>query len=165
LVTHIGLLLLLCDLLNVCRNISDGNWKREFNAPPGEFKNPLICDSSNLEIVSNALARATIFAGDYIDAVENAQKGDFVYLDPPYNPKSRTSNFTAYTSDGFGRENQEQLANVVRKMSDRGCLILLSNSDTPFIRKLYSHSRIKEVDVQRAINSNGSKRTGHKFLY
>ena len=79
------------------------NGMGEFNVPPGKYKNPLICDSSNLENVSHALARATMLV-DYRHAIENAQKGDFVYLDPPYNPISSTSNFTAYTSKGFGRE-------------------------------------------------------------
>jgi DNA adenine methylase len=128
------------------------NKKGKFNVPVGKYKNPLICDSSNLENVSSALSRATIFAGDYVDVIKNAQKGDFVYLDPPYDPVSYTSDFTAYTPDGFGRENQEQLANIFRKLADRGCFVLLSNSNTPFIMELYSHFRIKEVDVQRAIN-------------
>jgi DNA adenine methylase len=140
------------------------NRKGEFNVPPGKYQNPLICDSSNLENVSNALSRATIIASDYRTAIENAQKGDFVYFDPPYDPVSYTSDFTAYTPDGFGRENQEQLANVFRKLSDRGCFVLLSNSDTLFIRKLYFDFSIKQVGVQRAINCKGSKRAGHKEL-
>jgi len=140
------------------------NRRGEFNVPPGKYKNPLICDSSNLENVSNALAGATILADDYRNAMENAQRGDFIYLDPPYDPQSCTSNFTAYTPDGFGRENQVQLASVSNKLSDRGCFVLLSNSDTPFIRALYSDFSIKEVDVQRAINCKGSKRAGHKEL-
>ena len=142
------------------------NPKGEFNVPPGKYENPKICDSSNLENVSKALVGATILADDYRNVLEteNAQKGDFVYLDPPYDPVSYTSNFTAYTPNGFGRENQIQLANAFRKLSDRGCSVLLSNSDTPFIRELYSDFIIKEVDVQRAINCKGSKRAGHKEL-
>ena len=140
------------------------NGRGEFNTPWGRYKNPLICDSHNLENVSNALARATLFAGDYTDAAENAQKGDFVYLDPPYDPVSYTSNFTAYTSNGFGHEDQVQLANVSRKLSDRGCMVLLSNSDTPFIRELYSGFVIREVEAQRAINIKVSKRTGKELL-
>jgi len=149
------------------------NKKGEFNIPPGywknkkgEFINPLICDSGNLENVSNALrySGAIIFAGDYRAMLENAQKGDFVYLDPPYDPVNYTSDFTAYTSNGFGNEDQVRLASVFRKLSDRGCFVLLSNSDTPFIRELYSDFSIKEVDVQRAINCKGSKRAGHKEL-
>jgi DNA adenine methylase len=140
------------------------NRKGEFNVPPGKYKNPLICDSSNLENVSNALARATIFADDYRNVTQNAQNGDFIYLDPPYQPLNDTSYFTAYTADGFDNRAQSQLAEVFRRLNSRGCLLLLSNSDTPFIRALYSDFSIKEVDVQRAINCKGLKRTGHKEL-
>jgi DNA adenine methylase len=55
-------------------------------------------------------SRAIIFAGDYEDVIQNAQKGDFVYFDPPSDPVSYSSDFTAYTPNG--PENQEQLANV-----------------------------------------------------
>jgi DNA adenine methylase len=140
------------------------NRRGEFNVPPGKYKNPLICDSINLENVSNALAGATILADDYRNAIENAQRGDFIYLDPPYQPLNNTSYFTAYTSNGFGSEDQGQLAKVYRKLADKGCRVLLSNSDTPFIRELYSDFSINEVDVQRAINCKGSKRAGHKEL-
>jgi DNA adenine methylase len=136
----------------------------EFNVPPGKYKNPLICDSSNLKNVSNALARATILADDFRNVTQNAQKGDFIYFDPPYQPLNSTSYFTAYTADGFGNRDQSQLAEVFRRLNSRGCLLLLSNSNTPYIRKLYSDFSIKEVDAQRAINSDGSKRAGHKEL-
>jgi len=102
-------------------------------------------------------------ADDYRNAIENAQKVDFIYLDPPYQPLNKTSYFTAYTSNGFGSEDQVQLASVSKKLSDRG-FVLSSNSDTPFIRRLYPDFSIKEVDVQRAINCKGSKRAGHKEL-
>lgn len=71
-----------------------------------KYKNPNICDASNLENVSSALrySEAIIFVSDYRDAIQNAGKGDFVYLDPPYDPVSYTSDFTAYIPNGFGRE-------------------------------------------------------------
>jgi DNA adenine methylase len=122
--------------------------------PMGDYKKPLICDSSNLKKVSILLrhSNAEIQCVDYREMLSKAETTDFVYLEPPYDPLSYTSNFTAYTSDGFDREDQVQLANVCRKLSDRGCSVLLSNSDTQFIRELYSDFSIKEVDVQRAIN-------------
>jgi DNA adenine methylase len=140
------------------------NGKGEFNVPPGKYKNPLICDSSNLENVSKVLAGATILADDYRNVIQNARKGDFIYLDPPYQPLNNTSYFTAYTQDGFDDRDQSQLANIFRKLADNGCLVLLSNSDTPYIRELYSGFRIKEVKAQRAINCKGSKRAGHNEL-
>jgi DNA adenine methylase len=142
------------------------NQNGKFNVPMGEYKKPLICDCRNLKNVSTLLrqSNAEIQCVDYRMMLLKAETNDFVYLDPPYDPVSYTSNFTAYTSNGFGREDQVQLANVFRKPADKGCLVLLSNSDTPFIRELYSNFSIKEVDVQRAINCKGSKRAGHKEL-
>ena len=132
--------------------------------PPGKYKNPLICDSSNLENVRNALAGAAILGDDYRNVTQNAQKGDFIYLDPPYEPLNNTSYFTAYTKDGFDDRDQSELANVFRKLTYKGCLVLLSNSDTPLIRTLYSDFTIREVGAQRAINCKGLKRAGHKEL-
>ncbi|HYA84458.1 MAG TPA: DNA adenine methylase, partial [Candidatus Bathyarchaeia archaeon] len=142
------------------------NRNGKFNVPMGDYKKPLICDSSNLKKVSTMLRHSNteVQCADYIGMLSKAKTKDLVYLDPPYDPVSYTSDFTAYTPNGFGRENQVQLANVSKKLSDRGCFVLLSNSDTPFIRRLYSDFRIKEVNVQRAINCKGSKRTGHKEL-
>ena len=54
----------------------------------------------------------------------------------------------------------------LENLDDRKCRVLLTNSDTPFIRELYSDfaTNIKEVSVLRAINCKASKRTGHKEL-
>jgi DNA adenine methylase len=109
-------------------------------------------------------SNAEIQCVDYREMLLKAETNDFVYLDPPYDPLSYTSDFTAYTPHGFRRGNQEQLANVFGKLANRGCFVLLSNSDTAFIRKLYSDYGIKEVDVQRSINCKGSRRADHKEL-
>ena len=100
------------------------------------------------------------------DTSEKTEKGDFIYLDPPYYPISITSNFTSYTNNGFTNKDQEDLARIFKKLSDKGCQILLSNSDSEYVRELYSEFRenIIEVKVQRAINSKASKRTGHTEL-
>ena len=58
------------------------------------------------------------------------------------------------------------MAKIFKKLTDRGCQILLSNSDSEYIRELYSEFKenIIEVKVQRAINSKASKRKGHTEL-
>jgi DNA adenine methylase len=61
---------------------------------------------------------AEIQCVDYREMLLKAETNDIVYFDPPYDPVSYTSDFTAYTPNGFGRENQEQLANVFRKLSE-----------------------------------------------
>jgi DNA adenine methylase len=74
----------------------------------GEYKKPLICDGSNLKNVSSVLRHfnAEIQCVDYREMLLKAETNDFVYLDPPYDPVSYTSDFTAYTPNGFGRESR-----------------------------------------------------------
>ena len=73
------------------------NKKGEFNIPKGNYKNPLICNISNLRNVSLAicyLSNITIIVSDYKEMLlENAKEGDFIYLDPPYSPISSTAYF------------------------------------------------------------------------
>jgi DNA adenine methylase len=122
------------------------NKKGRFNVPIGRYKNPLICDSNNLQNVSYALrySNAMISIGDYKDVVKDAHESDFIYLDPSYDPVGSTSDFTTYTPNGFGAKDQLQLADIFRNLADKECWLLLSNSDTPFIRGLYSDFNIKE---------------------
>ena len=81
-----------------------------------------------------------------------------MYLDPPYQPLSATSSFTAYAGDGFGEPEQMRLAAVFQELDRLGCKIMLSNSDTQLIRGLYAEYDVKEVAARRAINSKGDRR-------
>lgn len=138
------------------------NSKGQFNVPYGKYKNPLICDEDNLKKVSKSLKNIKILHQDYRKVLEKAKKGDFIYFDPPYYPVNKTSNFTSYTKEAFLEKEQEELRDTYLKLHKRGCYVMLSNSDTPFINKLYSglskKIKIKKVFAGRNINSKASGR-------
>lgn len=142
------------------------NSRGEFNVPFGRYKNPRILDEENLRAVSKALreTKAQLACSDFASAVAKCGRDDLVYFDPPYQPKSKTSSFTDYTPGGFSEKNQEELAKEFKKLLDRGCTVLLSNSETPLTSRLYSKYQIRNVTVNRPINSVGSGRTGYKEL-
>jgi DNA adenine methylase len=142
------------------------NRSGEFNVPIGRYKNPPICDTDQLYSASAALnsSGARIVASDYRQALRKAREGDFVYLDPPFYPLSRTANFVDYTSDGFGGQDQAELAQVFRELDRKGCKVLLSNSDTKMTRELYSGFELRSLRVLRAISCKGSERTGYREL-
>jgi len=77
------------------------NSQGQFNVPFGSYKSPRICDSENLKEVSRALRGVKIACRPFEKVIRNAKKGDFVYFDPPYEPLSRTANFTSYHKKGF----------------------------------------------------------------
>ncbi|HEX5672945.1 MAG TPA: Dam family site-specific DNA-(adenine-N6)-methyltransferase, partial [Nitrososphaeraceae archaeon] len=140
-----------------------------FNVPIGRYKNPLICDADNLRNTSAVLKRLGSYLGvsDYKKIlVEKAEKDDFVYLDPPFYPISNTANFTSYTNNGFSLHDQKELATIFNELTGKGCKVLLSNSNTEEIRRLYSnYSHLTQViNVNRSINAIASKRVGHTEL-
>ncbi|MEW6275387.1 MAG: DNA adenine methylase [Bacillota bacterium] len=134
------------------------NRRGRHNVPFGRYKNPRIVDEENLRLVSGTLRQARIVLGDFSRALEYAKTGSFVYFDPPYHPLSPTANFTSYTSGAFGEEDQRRLAEVFRRLDGQGCLVMLSNSDTPFIRELYAGYDVQVVYARRAINCRADAR-------
>jgi DNA adenine methylase len=134
------------------------NSKGDFNAPWGGYSNPTLYDRENLLAVSDALSGKRIVLADYQTACSRAKIGDFVYLDPPYHPLDETSNFTSYTKEDFGNQEQRKLAETFRRLDKRGALVMLSNSATPLVRSLYEGFRIEALRAKRAINSKGTGR-------
>ena len=141
------------------------NQKDEFNVPMGEYKNPKICDSENILMVSKKLKNVIIDCCDYQDTLKYVDSNTFVYLDPPYRPITKTSNFTTYTKEDFNDKDQENLAEYIKKIDIVGGKFLLSNSDPKneninddYFDELYKGFYIKRIEVGRSINSNGEKR-------
>jgi DNA adenine methylase len=134
------------------------NRSGDFNVPIGRYTDPPICVPDALRAASTVLARAEIRHADYQAAIEDAKAGDFIYFDPPYDPINSTSSFTSYTAGDFGPADQKMLAATAKQLIDRGCKVMLSNNDTPFVRSLYKGLRIDKVKCSRAINSNAAKR-------
>ncbi|MDO4295877.1 MAG: DNA adenine methylase [bacterium] len=147
------------------------NKKGFFNVPMGAYKNPMICDETNLRAVSEKLQRVTILCGDYKKSADFIDENTFVYLDPPYRPLTDTASFTAYTENVFQDEEQIELAKFVDDMSEKGAKIVVSNSDPKnsnegddFFDDIYAKHKIKRVEATRMINSKSDARGKIKEL-
>ncbi len=134
------------------------NSKGEFNVPFGKYENPKFCDEENLLAVNTILKDIQIINGDFKECLELAEKDDFIYFDPPYQPISTTANFTSYTKENFNKEDQVRLFKVYEELDNRGCKVMLSNSYNEFILDLYKKYDLKTVYAKRAINSDASGR-------
>jgi DNA adenine methylase len=134
------------------------NRRGEFNVPFGRYRNPNICPARKLRDARRALQGVTLLAGDFTRSLEAAAPGDFVYLDPPYQPMSDTANFTSYTLHDFGLQDQRRLADLFHELDRRGCQVMLSNSSTALIHELYAGYRQVEVQATRVISSKTDAR-------
>lgn len=132
----------------------------EFNSPFGHYKNPNIVNAPVLRAVHSYFVSNDIHfsSTDYFEVLKKIEKGTFVYLDPPYDPVSDTSNFTGYSKGGFTQKDQIKLRECCDDLTHRGINFMLSNSATEFIRKEYSYYFIETIQAKRAINSDATKR-------
>jgi DNA adenine methylase len=135
------------------------NRRGEFNVPMGRYPHPRrLYDPAVIWAASAALAHAEIRCASFEETLLSARAGDFVYLDPPYWPLDVTSSFTRYSQLGFTASDQQWLKAQVDRLTERGCRVLLSNSDTPFTRWLYAEYRIEQVHAPRPINADPTGR-------
>ena len=137
------------------------NSKGEYNIPFGEMNNPLICNSELILNISNILNNNDVeFSSKSFENILINEKNTFYYLDPPYRPISKTSDFTSYTKNKFDDELQFKLKKYCDKINEKDNLLMQSNSfsEDNFFQKLYSEMNIKKIYASRSISADGSKR-------
>ncbi len=142
------------------------NSKGKFNVPFGSYFKPKLFSLPNLQAVNKVLqdhGRIILTALDFEDAVREARKGDFAYLDPPYQPLTSTSRFTSYTAGGFGQDQQARLAQVFADLDRRRCRVMESNSQSqgllePLYKKYFGKNTYQIVKAARAISSRATGR-------
>ena len=141
------------------------NRSGQFNTPFGKYKNPKICDIDALRLASEALRKADILCGDYILVLEHyAQPGDFVFLDPPYLPISENSDFKRYTKEQFYEDDHVELAKMIDTLHERGCYVILTDSNHPLVHQLYEQYKIEVIQTKRHISCHGDTRKGEDVI-
>jgi DNA adenine methylase len=135
------------------------NKKGVFNVPWGKKPKVNTFDEANIRACAEVLnGYVRLINQDFEAAVSDAREGDLVYFDPPYVPVNVTSSFTAYSQSGFNMTEQTRLRDLFVRLAEKRVPVVLSNSDTPEVRELYSGWETYEVQAKRAINSKGDKR-------
>lgn len=134
------------------------NSKGEFNVPFGKYDKPYF-PQAELEHAQTVTKLMRIYHQGFEETFREVKAGDIVYCDPPYIPLSATSNFTAYSKEAFGPEQQEKLAWWCDTARAKGATVIISNNDTPLARKLYKNATEKYYpDVRKAISCKADGR-------
>lgn len=122
-----------------------------FNVPYGRYESVSIPSLKHIKSVSSVLKSKEIFVASFEEALEKAEKGDFIYLDPPYPPLNGTSCFNYYTRDKFTKKDQDKLASIVRELDAAGCFLMISNGKSEEILNLYKGFNVCTLSVTRFI--------------
>jgi len=134
------------------------NRRGEFNTPYGAYDRPYY-NRETLRRASKALASAQLATCDFEKTIDQAGRGDWIYLDPPYVPLGGWADFKRYTSGQFSEQDHIRLREAMTRASDRGVFVTLTNSDTPFVRELFKDTfQIFRLATRRDINLQSANR-------
>lgn len=152
------------------------NSKGQFNTPMGRYRNPLICDETNIkeihEYLSNPKNHIEIMNGSYEDAIKKAKDGDVIYIDPPYDYED-DDGFTKYQMSGFSFEDFQKLKEKCDKAVNKGAFVIISNNATTKVMKLFEEDPKYKIFYDpncftslRSINCKGDdRRTGSEVIF
>lgn len=152
------------------------NSKGQFNTPIGRYRNPLICDETNIkeihEYLNNPENHIEIMNGSYEDAITKAKDGDVIYIDPPYDYED-DDGFTKYQMSGFSFEDFQKLKEKCDKAVDKGAFVIISNNATTKVMKLFEQDPKYKIFYDpncfaslRSINCKGDdRRTGSEVIF
>lgn len=136
-----------------------------FNVPWGRYKKRFEPNRTLFEGARTILSRARIELGDFRDVLsEEARAGDLIFLDPPYVPVSNHSDFKRYTRAQFHNDDHRDMAKLVNRLAERGCEIVVTNSNHPLVHDLYQGYQIEVVQSRRNVNSRAAGRTGEDVI-
>lgn len=135
------------------------NSKGEFNVPFNGKLTGASFHPEHLREVSKQIQNVEFLCGDFEDCLTNAEAGNLIYFDPPYDYESEDG-FVDYAKGGWSRETTTRLKCLCDQLVDNGCYVLVSNNSTVFVRELFNDDRyiIVEIPARRAINRNGAGR-------
>ncbi len=141
------------------------NKKGEFNVPYGRYINPTICDEKRLYEAHEALQNARIICGDYKTVLRRyAQHNDFIFLDPPYVPVGKYSDFQRYNKDFFYDDDHIELRDEFNRLVSIGAKVILTNSNTEYVQGLYAGYSSQTFETKRLISSKSDSRTGQDLV-
>lgn len=113
------------------------NLAGRYNVPYGHrtsFNPPDLIDLVN---ASERLQSASLAAGDFTEALEDIDSGDFVFLDPPYTTAHNYNGFVKYNDRLFSFADQRRLCAMLDSIQERGAYYVLTNAAHESIARLF----------------------------
>ena len=140
------------------------NLKGEYNVPYG-YREKYQFEYKNIRKVSQALKETIIKAEDFQSLTKNVQKGDLVFLDPPYTVTHNDNGFIHYNQKIFSIEDQYRLANTIEEIKEIGAFYILTNAAHKKVREIFNN-KDKTFELKRAsiIGGKNAKRGKYSEL-
>lgn len=136
------------------------NLNGQFNVPIGT-KQTVIFDTDDFPAWSKALQGARLEHRDFEAAIEEAEEGDFIFVDPPYTVRHNMNGFVKYNQNIFAWHDQVRLRDALRSASVRGVSFAMTNADHESIRELYTEFGVHRKLGRHSVIAGNSVHRAH----
>jgi DNA adenine methylase len=138
------------------------NRQGEFNVPFGFRRKDMdLVDPENLRKVSQKLQNVNIVCQDFCQIENNINKGDFIFLDPPYTVAHENNGFIQYNQKIFSLEDQVRLSQLVEIIKEKEAFYILTNAKHDAILEIYKNIDDPIVLTRSStIGGSGARREG-----
>jgi DNA adenine methylase len=131
-----------------------------FNVPFGRPKTDFLVNEENFYRCAEQLRRREVSTKcqDFESISNRVEKGDFVFLDPPYVTSHNMNGFVDWNESLFSWDDQIRLARMAAKLVRRGANVLITNADHPDVHELYRSFHYKQLNRYSTLASNKKHR-------
>ncbi|VGF28065.1 methyl-directed repair DNA adenine methylase [Klebsiella pneumoniae] len=140
------------------------NQEGDFNVPFGRYKSPYFPEAEMRLFAEKARDTHALFlCNDFrssIPYIAKNRQDSVIYCDPPYIPASKTANFTAYGKPFTLDDHRSLVANLLNAHRQFGTRAVISNSDTPETREIYSAFNLHAFSVRRSVGAKSRDMAG-----
>jgi DNA adenine methylase len=135
------------------------NREGRFNVPRGT-KDKVLLPTDDFEAVARLLTRAKLCVSDFEPLIDEAERGDLVFADPPYTVRHNNNAFVKYNENLFSWHDQMRLAAALIRAHSRGVHVVATNANHNSVRALYSNNGFTLTAVSRfsPISANSERR-------
>ncbi len=136
----------------------------EHNVPFGKYAAPYFPADEMRRFAEKANDTKAVFIdGDFRHTIPDVMQLAYdavIYCDPPYIPASKTANFTAYGKPFTLDDHRDLVATLLNAHRQHGTRAVISNSDTPETREIYSAFNLYAFSVRRSVSAKSRDMAG-----
>lgn len=131
------------------RTCFKGMWRHnssgEFNVGYGGQARRWVISRKDLFLVARALRNVKLRCSDFEFIIDQANSGDYLFLDPPYRPGEREQLHDHYVGKEFTFTDHQRLARCLKRADNRGVAWSMTISSHPEILGLYKRFNIQSI--------------------
>lgn len=135
------------------------NLQGVYNVPFGFKTYKTLFDFENLLKLSEMFQKTFFNSCDFESILENINRNDLVFLDPPYTVAHENNGFIKYNQKIFAWEDQIRLANFIEELKLKQAFFIMTNAAHDSINLLFQDiGKVQQLNRFSAVGGKGAKR-------